>query len=171
MFAEQRMLNHEGKIWLPRLQCIDDALGDAQEVIETYYDIGYLSEEELDLHPLYRATSTVTAKLMECPDKLTNDTQMKPYHIYSQSPFYFLRVKSQFVGRRPEKSEANARRQRSTAPVAMSEASSTDGDSEQSSQKSSESSSSKKRGRPLKTDVAAAAVSSRPSRNQKKTRL
>ncbi|RYH23644.1 hypothetical protein EON65_17650 [archaeon] len=43
-------------------------------------------------NPLYKATELVERELLTCPDKLTNETQLRPLLALSAYPFYVLEV-------------------------------------------------------------------------------
>lgn len=91
------MMKQNGRIILPRIQCIDDGISQAREAIESFYDVSYLGVDELDLHPLYKATERVAPWLEMCPEVYTNETQMKPYYDYSESPFCVLKIRDEFA--------------------------------------------------------------------------
>jgi hypothetical protein len=44
-------------------------------------------------NPLYAATERVTDKLLQCPDMITNQTQLPPLLIYSDDPFLEMKVR------------------------------------------------------------------------------
>ena len=63
-------------------------------------------------NPLYRATELVESELLRCPDKLTNETQMRPLMQFSDTPFYCLTLKAdwQEVPSTPTKAKKGQRK-------------------------------------------------------------
>jgi len=79
-------------IWLPHLQCIEESLTDFYDYLIPYYII--TKEKDPKLNPLYLATEDVEEALLQCPDALTNDTQLRPLLNYSDCPFYRLELRN-----------------------------------------------------------------------------
>lgn len=90
-FAE--ILKDGGTIWLPHLEVTRELLVCHYDTLHIYYDIDYVEDPEEN--PLYKATDTVEDELLRCPDKLINDTQLKPLLEYSASPFICLTKRKQ----------------------------------------------------------------------------
>ena len=93
MMAIRNWISADGAIWLPHIQSVEDGIMDAQDTLLVYYDIWMLHKDNLFRHPLYCATNLVDAVLLLCPDKLTNESKIKPYLDYSDFPFYCLKLK------------------------------------------------------------------------------
>lgn len=86
LFAINNVLVLGGKIWIPNIPCVQESLNNYSSVIRDYYRI-------IEIHnalenPLCAATETVTYELLQCPDALTNETQLEPLH--NISPFLCL---------------------------------------------------------------------------------
>ena len=90
-FAE--ILKDGGTIWLPHLEVTRELLICHYDTLHINYDIDYVEDPEEN--PLYKATETVEDELLRCPDKLINDTQLKPLLEYSESPFICLTKRKQ----------------------------------------------------------------------------
>jgi hypothetical protein len=86
-----------GRFWLPNLKCVADALVEFKAVIEEHYEVEYIAKPEKN--PLYSATQTVELQLLRCPDKLTNETQMRPLLDHSAFPFIVLKRRQRPLSR------------------------------------------------------------------------
>ena len=89
--ALDRVIRAGGRFWLPNLKCVADALIEFKGVIEEHYEVEYIAKPEKN--PLYNATERVERELLRCPDKLTNETQMRPLWDHSSFPFIALRCR------------------------------------------------------------------------------
>ena len=83
------MICRGGSIWLPNLQCVQDSVEKNKHILDKYYTVRMVSQP--NSNPLFMATETVEDKLLLCPDKLTNDTQMRPLLEHSNTPFLVLK--------------------------------------------------------------------------------
>ena len=83
------MICRGGSIWLPNLQCVQDSVEKNKHILDKYYTVRMVSQA--NSNPLFMATETVEDKLLLCPDKLTNDTQMRPLLEHSNTPFLVLK--------------------------------------------------------------------------------
>ena len=89
MLVNDDILKPNGTIYLPNLECVEDLLLEYDSVLSKYYYWEHVSRPKEN--PLFRATSKVDKELLQCPDRLTNDTQMKPLANYSETPFIALK--------------------------------------------------------------------------------
>ena len=105
LFAKSDLLAEDGAIWLPHLEVVDELLEQYSNNIEQYYDIVYVNNPKEN--PLYKATENVTSTLRECPDNLTNETQMKPYFDFSDYPFICLQRKKKTNSTPTKKQKTN----------------------------------------------------------------
>ena len=87
--AEDDVICRGGNIWLPNLQCVQDSVNKNKHILDKYYTVRMVSQP--NSNPLFMATETVEDKLLLCPDKLTNDTQMRPLLEHSNTPFLVLK--------------------------------------------------------------------------------
>lgn len=88
MLATNGYLIEGGEIWLPHLECTNSAIIEHQLILSKYYSWRF--ESNLKLNPLWTATNNVNTELLKCPANMTNETQMKTYHDYSNEPFIVL---------------------------------------------------------------------------------
>lgn len=86
--ARGELFNHNGKIWLPRIQCVEECILENSTIIQDHFVIDMI-EDPLE-NPLFRATAKVREQLEKCPDKLSNDNQIVPLLEYSKKPFFCL---------------------------------------------------------------------------------
>lgn len=83
------MICRGGNIWLPNLQCVQDSVNKNKDILDKFYTVRMVSDS--NSNPLFMATEKVEDKLLLCPDKLTNDTQMRPLLEHSNTPFLVLK--------------------------------------------------------------------------------
>ena len=95
--ALDHVIRAGGRFWLPNLKCVADALVEFKSVIEEHYEVEYIAKPEKN--PLYSATEQVERELLRCPDKLTNETQMRPLLDHSAFPFIVLRRRQRPLSR------------------------------------------------------------------------
>lgn len=86
--AVENVILRGGRIWLPNFQVVNELVEEFRESIEEEYVIEFTSNP-LD-NPLYAATEKVEALLKLCPDEITNKTQVKYLHAFSDTPFIVL---------------------------------------------------------------------------------
>jgi hypothetical protein len=74
-FATHNILAIGGKIWLPNMICVRESL----QLNSCEISAHYITHEITDAlaNPLCAATETVTEELLQCPDALTNETQLR----------------------------------------------------------------------------------------------
>lgn len=89
--AREGLLAEGGTIWLPNLSCISDPLERHAAVLNPFFDVFFV--ENPDKNPLHKATHLVERDLLNCPDALTNETQMRPLYNSSDQPFIALVLK------------------------------------------------------------------------------
>ncbi len=94
MLAEENYLKKGAKIWLPNLNCIKESLDYFHPILRQYYTTRLVADPKTN--PLYLATEDVERKLLKCPDKLTNKTQMDHIYEHSNQPFYVLTLKDEY---------------------------------------------------------------------------
>jgi len=87
---ESGVLKSRGSIFLPRLQCVEESLEAFSKKLFRYYEVIPCSAES---NPLFNATELVVERLLLCPDKIINDTQMRPLLKISDLPFISLKSK------------------------------------------------------------------------------
>ena len=85
-----KLLSPGGKIWLPNLQSVGEAISLNRLRIETQFTVHEIPEPLL--HPLYVATENATEKLLLCPDNICNETQIPPLLVHSSHPFLALEL-------------------------------------------------------------------------------
>ncbi len=86
--AEDELIRRGGQFWLPNLECVAQALREFRIPIETHYEVEFV--KDLGRNPLFAATERVEDELLRCPDKLTNETQLRPLLAFSDTPFLVL---------------------------------------------------------------------------------
>lgn len=89
-------MEEKGCIYLPNLQCVQDCIEECKHELLKYFVIETISNP--NENPLYKATSIsqVVDELIQCPDMLTNETQIKPLN--PDFPFFKLtKLPSDFV--------------------------------------------------------------------------
>ena len=87
------LLKVGGRLILPCLQNIKQGIEDNKMLIAKHYTISYLSNP--GDNPLYVATDMVESVLLQCPDAVTNETQLPPLLLGGNSyPFVELTVKA-----------------------------------------------------------------------------
>lgn len=86
--SKNGLLKPGGTIWLPYLDCVQDSVSDFNKELTAHFTIKLVSDPMLN--PLYAATEMVEDDLSRCPDLLTNETQIKPLHSFSSTPFLTL---------------------------------------------------------------------------------
>ena len=91
-FAIDGLLKEGGIFVLPYLDNVRDQLDVFNDRITQYYTISYMIDPAEN--SLYKATEDVTETLLLAPDVLTNQTQIEPLLIFSQTPFVVLTRKS-----------------------------------------------------------------------------
>lgn len=89
-FLVNKILKDEGSLWLPNLEYVRAMLQKYQEIISQFYTWSVIKDP--NENPLYEATNFVEKKLMECPDHLTNGTQILPLSKAVGGPFICLKV-------------------------------------------------------------------------------
>ncbi len=89
-FVTKGILKNEGSIWIPNLQYVRDMIEKKQETISQFYTWSFIKDPSEN--PLYKATDLVGIKLLECPDHLTNDTQILPLLQACDGPFICFKV-------------------------------------------------------------------------------
>jgi hypothetical protein len=94
LFATQGIISKSGKIWIPNLSCTSELLENYSASLSPYYT--WHLAEDAKSNPLYLATEDVEEELLQCPDSLTNETQIRPFLNYSKFPFYVLQLKDAF---------------------------------------------------------------------------
>ena len=103
MFVKEGFLTKSGCIILPNIQCVEESLQTFQNEIEAYYYIEKISDP--NDNPLFAASGLKHVKkdLMECPDMLTNETQIRPLN--QQYPFFKLvnRLEGKMTPQKDEK--------------------------------------------------------------------
>jgi len=86
--VDSRVLQYNGVVILPHLKCVEDCLKAFQALLCEYYDISLCDVHQ---NPLHAATDLVRDCLLLCPDKIINESQMKPLMEISNLPFYLLK--------------------------------------------------------------------------------
>ena len=90
-FAENDKIIPGGRWWLPYLECVRVAVTEKfAAAINEHYTVQLVSRNDVMTHPLYAATSLVHDELSQCPDEITNETQLAPLLAFSDTPFLVL---------------------------------------------------------------------------------
>jgi hypothetical protein len=87
-FVQEKILKDTGAVWLPNISYVLRMLN-TNKVIDSYY-VWNVVRNPLE-NPLYQATNFVTNELEQCPDVLTNQTQMKHLKTNCDGPFICMR--------------------------------------------------------------------------------
>ena len=74
---------------MPFLECVQVAIDENESILRHHYTWEKVSDPLLN--PLYAASENVTEELLRCPDKLTNETQLRPLFENSNTPFIVFR--------------------------------------------------------------------------------
>jgi len=82
------LLSPGGKLWLPNLQNVREAIELNRIYIESIFNVHQITNPLQN--PLYAASECCTTELLRCPDCITNATQISPLVCNSQFPFYAL---------------------------------------------------------------------------------
>lgn len=90
-----KLLSPGGKIWLPNLQFVGEAISVNRLRVETQFTVHEIPEPLL--HPLYVATENATEELLLCPDNICNETQIPPLLVHSSYPFLALELTTSAV--------------------------------------------------------------------------
>ena len=82
------LLSPDGKLWLPNLQNVREAIELNRIRIESVFNIHQIANPVQN--PLHAASENCTQELLRCPDSRTNANQIAPLICNSQFPFYAL---------------------------------------------------------------------------------
>jgi len=101
-FVQNKLLKMTGALWLPNMSYVDEMITRHSKTIGEYFTWSFIMKPTDN--PLYQATNNVTDKLMECPDILTNDNQVRSVNSIGVPipPFICLKPKQKFKQRKKD---------------------------------------------------------------------
>jgi hypothetical protein len=77
-----------GTIWLPCVPCVVESVNEFRSYIFPFYTVTLVKDPMLN--PLFMATEGATEELLQGPDKMTNETQLRYLKSFSKTPFVML---------------------------------------------------------------------------------